>query len=387
MKRKEIFLIVVLIIFGLLYQLYKTGEEEIFEGCSTDSKYLLDKNHPHEFTGIKSTFENIRTLDIENLAGSIKIRPTLESKVVVKWIKIIYHKSRERAVGFQERIEIRPNVTDGHLKFDVVSQDKFPYRRARIFFDVLIPGGVQLKLINRYGDIEVESSDGKVDIDNKYGDILAKDIKAGMHIRHGYGRVTLQNMMGPVDMESRYSTVKISDAQSLEIEGRHTRMQLIGIKQDINLKNSHDSIELRDVKGNVTLNARHCRIKLLNIDAGTLVVNNTYNQVSIENLWAREADISVSHGDLNLRFFEVEDRINIRNKYSRILLDYSKTQKPRFNISLIHGKIINDTALELNVLSSKYKHLFTSQEGKPEIIINNKYGDVKLINSEIKPVE
>jgi archaellum component FlaF (FlaF/FlaG flagellin family) len=44
MKRKEIFLIVVLIIFGLLYQLYKTGEEEVFEGCSTDSKYLLDKN-------------------------------------------------------------------------------------------------------------------------------------------------------------------------------------------------------------------------------------------------------------------------------------------------------------------------------------------------------
>jgi DUF4097 and DUF4098 domain-containing protein YvlB len=194
-------------------------------------------------------------------------------------------------------------------------------------------------------------------------------------------------MMGPVDMESRYSTVKISDAQSLEIEGRHTRMQLIGIKQDINLKNSHDSIELRDVKGNVRLNARHCRIKLLNIDAGTLVVNNTYNQVSIENLWAREVDISVSHGNLNLRFFEVEDRINIRNKHSRILLDYSKTQKPRFNISLIYGKIINDTPLQLNVVSSKYKHLFTSQEGKPEIIINNKYGDVKLRNSEINPTE
>jgi archaellum component FlaF (FlaF/FlaG flagellin family) len=69
MKRKEIFLIVVLIIFGLLYQLYKTGEEEVFEGCSTDSKYLLDKNHPHEFTGIISTFENIHTLDIKNLAS------------------------------------------------------------------------------------------------------------------------------------------------------------------------------------------------------------------------------------------------------------------------------------------------------------------------------
>lgn len=386
MKRKEIFLIVTLIVFGLLYHLYKSGEEEIFLSCSSGSRNLLDKEYPHEFASIKSVYEGIRILHIENPAGSIIIGRSTSSRLEVKWVKHIYHRNESRVSGIREKIEIQPSQINGRLKLDVVSAGRFPYKRARIVFDVLVPEGVELQLNNRYGNAEITNTDGNVDIENKYGDILARDIRAEMRVRHGYGQVFLQGIKGPLAMVSKYSTVKVSDAQALEIEARYSRIKLFGIKQGIHLTNSHDSIELSDVKGDVDLNARHCRIKLLNIDSGYLIVRNSYNNVNIENLWAREADFILSHGNLNVKFFEVENRISIRNKHSDIVLEYSQTLKPSFDINLTYGNIINDASLQLKGIKGKYKQRFSNQEGKPEIIITNKYGNVELI-SDSTPAE
>jgi hypothetical protein len=387
MRRKEIFLIVILILFGLLYHLYKTGEEDVFISCSNGSRNLLDKEHLHEFAGIKSVYDNIRVLEIENPAGNIQIGRSNGSQVEVKWIKQIYHRNENRVAGIREEIDVRPSQINGRLKFEAISKGAFPYRRARIVFNVLIPEGVELQLMNRYGDIDIEKTEKNVTIDNKYGNIMAKDIGAEMRIRHGYGQVVLERIKGSLIVVSKYSTVKISDTQALEIEGRHTRMQLFGIKRGIRLTNTHDSIELSDVKGDVDLNARHCRIKLLNIDSRYLIVKNSYNNVNIENLWAREADFVVSHGNLNIEFFEVEDQVNIRGKHSDILLNYTQNLNPSFNINLTYGKIINTTSLKLEGVKGKYKQEFAGQAGKPEIIINNKYGNVKLMNSENVPVE
>ncbi len=387
MKRKEIFLVVVLILFGLLYHVYESGEKEFFEACSIDSRSLLDQDNPQDFLAKEYRFEKIKTLEIHNVAGEINVNKSSDEFVVINSVKRIFHKKRQKAADIQEEIEIRLKAIDDVLTVNVDSVGKFPYTRARIIFNVSVPQEVGLKLINRYGDIVIKDTGREIYVDEKYGDLNANDIISNLNILHGYGRVILDSIEGKVEIETRYSKVKILDARSVRIKGRHSRIQLLGIKDDIVVLNSHNSIDLRDIKGNISLNGRHCKIKLLNIDSGYLLIKNSYNDVKVENLWAEEVDVSIANGDLNFSFFDIKKRINIRNKYSNITMVYSDSIKPLFNINLTYGKIINNTSLVLNILSGKYKQIYTSEEGSPKITITNRYGDIVLKNSDIEPRE
>ena len=61
-------------------------------------------------------------------------------------------------------------------------------------------------------------------------------------------------------------------------------------------------------------------------------------------------------------------------------MTYSKSVNPSFNINTTHGKIINRTAADLNILKERHKLSLYSMEDTPEIIINNTYGNIVLSN-------
>ena len=63
-------------------------------------------------------------------------------------------------------------------------------------------------------------------------------------------------------------------------------------------------------------------------------------------------------------------------------MTYSKSINPSFNINTTHGKIINRTNAEFNVLKERHKLSMYSMEDTPEIIINNTYGNIILRNND-----
>lgn len=378
MKRKEIALVVILILFGLLVQLYESGEEAFFRACSTDYRTLRDREHPHDIEIEGSRFEKIKSLEITNLAGEIRIDSSPDRWVTVQAVKRIFHKRREKVAAIQEKIEIHMKSVDGVLTVAVGPSENFPYHRARILFSVSVPPSVELKLGNRYGDIIIRGRRAEIQINGKYGDIDIRDIHSHCKITHGYGQVVADSVQGKLELETRYSKARIKDARSVRIRGRHTHVQLSGVKGDVNVANSHDRIFMRDIKGNIRITGRHCPISLRNIDSGYLSVGNSYHDVNIENLWAREVDLSVEKGDLKLNFFEIDNQLTIRNKHSDISLIYSKTMKPSFSITLTYGEIQNKTPLQMNIIKGKINQKYTGGEGIPKIIITNKYGNVVL---------
>ena len=83
MKRREIFLVVVLILFGLTYTFFKSEEFTFFDACSSDYRSLLDKNHAHDFVEEGMEFENIKKVILHNPAGNIiysvfSVRPGIQ---------------------------------------------------------------------------------------------------------------------------------------------------------------------------------------------------------------------------------------------------------------------------------------------------------------------
>jgi hypothetical protein len=387
MKRKEIFLVVILILFGLLVQVYESGETAILEGCSVDYRSLQDRQYPHDIVLEDMRFENIKNLEIKNPAGEIRVFPSSENAVVIRVVKRIFHKQEKEVAGIEKGILIDVKAVDPALSIGVDSQGKFPYSRARILFNISVPRSLGLKLFNRYGDVVIEGIGGDIYLDEKYGNLKASDIHSDFHIIHGYGKVMINSVQGRLEMDTRYSTATILNARGIEIRGRHAKIELEGIKGDVVVADSHEKIVLRDVKGRININGRHCPMVLRNIDSDYLLIKNSYHDVIVENLWAEEVDLSVDKGDLLLRYFDVKKQINIRNTYSNITMVYAGSMNPLFNISLTYGKIVNETPRDLNMFSGKIKKVYTGGNGLPKILITNRYGDILLKNPKVNSEE
>ena len=139
-------------------------------------------------------------------------------------------------------------------------------------------------------------------------------------------------------------------------------------------------VQLEDITGDIRVMARHCRVKLKNTVSDYLIIKNTYRHIDIKNISGKNVDIFITHGDLSLTFDKIEERINIKNRHSDIIMNYSKSVNPSFNINTSYGKIINRTATEFNILKEKHKLSLFTMEDTPEIIINNTYGNILLKN-------
>lgn len=463
MKKREIFIVIVLIAFGILYNFYKSGDIEIsfYEGCSVDSRSLLDKRSLTRFVQeeIRCSHDQIKKIEIENPAGSITVEKnsTVESKAdseseienenkIENTIRIVpeihvYHRDAAKAQEIYKRIKIEsrtydlvegeePGPTAGtgsnptykKLHITVSPEESFPYRRVRVHFKLTIPESAELDLWNRYGNMEINGCGKNISLNGKYGDIRVRHIDSNLKIRHRHGNAAVEDIKDAVDLSSRYSKIKIKDvsqlklncshsrvfiagvkketdidhaaysvitmedSQKITIDGRHTKIKMENIEEGASVKNSHETIYMRNVKGNVQVKARHCKVVVKQAVSDKVVVKNSYGSVWCDEISAKNVTIMLNNGKLDIAFDRIEERINIRNRYSRIRLEYPQALQPLFSIHVRHGSIVNQTPLEMAILKERSGADVnaSTMEGKPEISIDTTYGDVFLKTAPIE---
>jgi hypothetical protein len=460
MKKREIFIVFVLIAFGILYNFYKSGDIEIsfYEGCSIDSKSLLDKHSLTRFVQeeIRCSHDQIKKVEIENLAGSITVEKhnAAESKVdgeseiekennSENTIRIIpeihvYHRDKDKAQEIYKKIKIETRTYDideaeepganagtglkptyKKLHITISPEESFPYRRVRVHFKLTIPETAELDLWNRYGNMEINGCGKNILLNGKYGDIWVRHIDSNLKIRHRHGNAAVEDIKDAVDLSSRYSKIKIKDvselklncshsrvfitgvkketdvdhaaysvitmedSQKITVDSRHTKIKMENINDGASVKNSHETIYMRNVKGDVQVKARHCKVVLKQAVSDNVVVKNSYGSVWCDEISAKNVDIMLNNGKLDIAFDRIEERINIRNRYSRIKLEYPQSLQPLFSIHVRQGSIVNRTPMEMAILKegSGAGMNASTMEGKPEIFINTTYGDVFLKTS------
>jgi DUF4097 and DUF4098 domain-containing protein YvlB len=145
---------------------------------------------------------------------------------------------------------------------------------------------------------------------------------------------------------------------------------------------------MRKIKGNIHINANNCRINLDEVTSGDVVIKNAHKYVNIDKISAENLDILMSEGNLDIAFDQIKEKLNIKNRHSKVTLIYPSSVRPVYNIEARYGSITNRTAEELTVLKERGRELVTSNrlEGKPEITINTTYGDILLETRDQKDI-
>ncbi len=446
MKKRDFIIAIIVIAFGLLYNEFKSDSGDFqLRGCNFTPWHLENRGYPNDFRLDDIRFapdSSITELEIDNPAGNIDVIKSTDGSIHVETIVCVYHKNKSKAEKIFKEIHQEAKVTDitttspttdskwvespsttantKKLTIDIRPGEDFPYKRARVRYKVMIPETVELDLSNKYGNIQISDCSRPISIDNKYGDIAAKNILAPITIHHSYGNATLADIKNTLDLTSRYSstrlynisklklstsyskiiirdvenetdipraiysTISLENGRKVNIDSRQTRITLNNIRDAVNIKSSYERVSLTHITGNINVSGRDCRILLEKINSDEIVIRNSYDNVKLYGISARNADLLIEHGDLDAVFERIDERINIKNSYSDIKIAYPKSYHPYFALDLTNGRLKNYTTADLTTVNERGRITVNAGniESKPQVIINNSYGSVVLLNEE-----
>ncbi len=401
MKKKELFLIVGLILFGFIFQYFDSGKITFLENCNSSNISISDKNHPHEFTK-NFTYEHpLKSIRIDNQAGGIKIFPSSDNKTSVQSVKIVYHADSSKVKKYKESVMIKSKISDNKVVLrSKSSKDDFPYKRVRTFFTVYVTANTKIEIKNRLGNINIENINGSVRINEKFGDIKINNVNSDISIINKFGNTEIKKISGKTELDLEFSKAEIEEINSLDckishsslylsdigrsdsinIKGAHTRLILKNVNSDqIKIKDSHNKIEISKVNTReFIVSSRHCKIKAYKLNSDSISIKNSFNRIKLVDVSGKKLNILLSHGDLYASFVSMFDNIFITNSFSDIHLKIPSGKDPTLSMNTKYGIIKNETGLE--IVSTKNKHLTTfSKKGTDfEININTSYGDITL---------
>jgi hypothetical protein len=420
MKKRDVLGILVLILAGIMYNFYiKNGEVVFFDGCSMSSKKLTQKKHQNVFVEKIIHYpeaKDIKQITIDNPAGDIVIVKSKEGSVSIEPIIKVFHKNRERAKKIVKQIKIIPRKTEKKIAINIETDKEFPYRRVRLGFKCQVPQDIELDIRNRYGNIDIENVGKKISIDQYKGDLFIKNIDSNLKVKSHHGLVRIYNIGDVVELSSNFSRVKIrnvpllklkcsqakvwidqvedtidttyagyssiviSDAGKLKINARHTRLKLKNIKDYIEIKNSHAYINMENILGDINIKSRECNIVLNKISIDNLFINNSYNDIDINDISCKNIDITLDHGDLNLTLKKIQEGIIAKTRHAEVVFNYPTDLNLFFDINSNNGKIINRTSTNFTITQKDQKYILKTNEGLPKIDISSDYGDITLRN-------
>jgi len=423
MKKREVLIVVLLIIFGVSYSAFKDKEKDFnllfFDECSVGfhSTSLRDRQSPNPFPQEKMRYTGLLKLQIDNPAGGIEVFKSPDNDLVIEPEIIVYHRDKTEAEKIYREFKIDAAQTAGHLKIETKYKGDFPYRRARIFFKVYVPQEVEINLWNRHGDIAISDTGKNVFLDLKHGNIRAKNIPSTLTLRHRHGRVILADITGAVDLFSQHNqevtienigplkmnvshatisikgvegntevvkvshcTLDMENGQGFTMDGQHTPLTLKNMRGDVGIKNSHSRIHLQDIKGKIEISGRHCRVKLDTIEASDLKVKNSFDATEIAGFQGNTIDIDQSHGEINITWLTLGEKLNIVGAHCDIHLSYPSDVGPAFDVQLNYGKVINHTDQAITITKNDGRTSLKTGGGSPQVVIQGKYGDLVLNN-------
>jgi DUF4097 and DUF4098 domain-containing protein YvlB len=238
-----------------------------------------------------------------------------------------------------------------------------------------VPSSVQMEI--RRGQLNVKNIAGNIAIDAQQADILLENVSA-LRLKGSHGDYTLKKIKSNVFIEHAYGDITLDDAEQAEIFGRHSKITARNIKNGIKLINAFQSIVLENIIGDVRLSSRSSKIEIRHVNAKNMVIENSFADIAIADYSGETLNVLLKNGNLDLQSKTITAKLNIESRYAKINLDLGVLTDPTFNIKTKHGRIYNSLPFALDIFQENDESFANRSGQKPEIVINNIYGDIYL---------
>ena len=331
------------------------------------------KKHEKNKTISKNfTVNENATLYISNKYGNVDVitwnqnRIEIEVKITVKGndLKNVEGKLKSINILFEASkslVEARTKIESTKSKWSWWGKENINYK---INYFVKMPITNNADLNNKYGSIELDKLEGKVNLNCDYGNIQVDQLLNDSNsIDLDYCGASEINFMRSGNVNIDYSKLKIDESESLNVNADYSTARL-GKVNDLKFNSDYGSITVKDVK-NISGSSDYAGVKIGTLRKN-LKINTEFGGVKVQNIE---------------KGFE---SITIDGSYAGIKLGTNSDNNFKFNIDLGYASFnYPESKVELYKSIKKstkkyYEGSFGKGNTNSTITIKSRYGGVSF---------
>jgi hypothetical protein len=268
-----------------------------------------------------------KTLEISNKYGDVIIQSWDKDHIVVD-VKITVNMSnREKAQKYLDLIDVQFSEGDKVISAKTVIDNNFNFtgwgdsRKFSIDYNIKMPVGTDLTLINKYGNTDINELHGLMDIDIKYGNLTA-------------GKLTRGNIKPLSQLTLAYGKGSIDEAGWLDLNERYVGSMEIGKSQAILLDSKYSKIMLGETSS-VVGESKYDNIKIDNIK--NLVLENGYTEVNIGEL-TKKLTYTGSYGSFSIETIPAGfESLDVETHYMGVKLGIDESASYKLDAKVSYG--------------------------------------------------
>ena len=430
MKFREVLLVVVLILAGLVVYQVQTGH------------WSLDFNWDDEFgfAGREYAAEETRTIEaplpaaieITNSHGWVEVRGGDQADIQLTFKKVVWRKTEEEAKDVAGRIKYSLTAAGDKLTL-ATNRDEFRKKNFETGFILTVPRTMTVRITNSYGvvrvegvkeaavdnrhgelyvseiqgpctletsyeDLEAQKIQGDCRITNSHGDVRANAVTGDLWVETSYARVRVEDaggeadirgshigvdarrIQGAVQVETSYEKVSLADVGPATVRAHHTAVVAENVRGDLDVSTTYEPVQASHVQGDFLVSANNSDVSATGVGGDRITIVTSYENVLLDDFSA-EVTVVLRNGNIVLKPRDLKHGMDIRDEYGTIHLAWPAGETPRLEARSKGGEVEWGLSEKPDVEQSNGVSLikaFTANSGGPLIFLSTTYENIRI---------
>jgi hypothetical protein len=264
-------------------------------------------------------------VEIANKYGNVDIAIGPPGKVRMKITMSVTSGNDKKAQETLDRINV--SFEEGYNRVSattvIESQSKWNwwFSTGRVQMDihymVHLPADIYLDLVNRYGDIYVETTNRDLEIDMSYGDIRLGDINGRLKLDMAYSEGTLSQIRD-AELELAYSEIEMEDAGNIRMDIKYSDI-ISGTFDQLKLVSAYSNWHGISVS-HLDYGGKYDDVVVEQV--GQMEASSAYTNITVQELQG-EGNFEMRYGDLKVQNIRPQfSAINIHSSYTGVELQF-----------------------------------------------------------------
>ncbi len=425
MKAKEIILLILIIVVGILFTQLYTGEIDVYFDFEDDFIVISNEFDYEDYQEFEPPFPSL--IHVTNSHGDIEILGTDENKITVSLQKKVWRRKEEKAKEIADELEMSiKKETDKWIIS--TGRDDLRRKNVKTTFIISVPSSLNVEVENSYGTVDVANVQ-KTDITNRHGETIVSDIfgeltlknsyrdveagninadvylesdnssvylgrvKGKVHVVHRYGKIHLddiskdvkiegshseiygEKLVGPVEVESSYRKIALFNVGPTEIIGHSCEIEVEGAEKYLDIKSNYGKVKISDLKGDLVIDGKNLGVYGRTIVGEKIDIKSSYRNIDLAEFSGRTT-IILSNGEVTLSPYPLTHPLEVRGEYSNIKFSWPLGKKYPFEARVKNGDIEWELPVEISITeedSTQTYKAFIQETESPSILIYTSY--------------
>jgi hypothetical protein len=430
MKFREILLLGVLLVAGLVVYQVQTGHWDIRFDWD-EGLFGLSREYFYEETRV---FEAPvpAALAVDNGHGWVEVRGGEQDHIELTFKKTIRRRSEEDAREIAGQLQYTVGRTEDRMALGT-NREEFRKRNFETGFVITVPRGTSVEIVNAHGPVHVESvagltvrnRHGKLDISgiqgpcvletsyraaevqniggdcsiiSKHAQVRAASVTGDLRVETSHARVRAEGIggkaeivgrhmevearriQGHVSIETSYQRVSLDDVGPAVVRARHTAVMAEKVRGNLDIETSHQRVRAMGIQGDLIVASNNSSVSAMGIGGKVISVRTSYANVELADFSA-EVSVNLRNGNVILKPVDLKHGMDIRNEHGMILLDWPAWETARLEARTRGGSVDWGLTERPDVVQSNGTSVvkaFQEHLGSPVISLDTTYADIRI---------